>query len=161
LAFQESAKNRELKFNTEKYWRKEITETELQDFAKELRLKHWELVKNAGIDGIPSNDFSFFDTTLDTAYLFNIIPENVKKLNLSQLDRYFALARGYQGPEGDIKALPMKKWFNTNYHYLVPQFTKDTDIKLTDSKIFDEYQEARDNASKLVLSSSDLSPFFH
>lgn len=148
IGFPRIGENRELKFNTEKYWRKEITETELQDFAKELRLKHWELVKNAGIDGIPSNDFSFFDTTLDTAYLFNIIPEAVKKLNLSQLDRYFALARGYQGPEGDIKALPMKKWFNTNYHYLVPQFTKDTDIKLTDTKIFDEYQEAKDNGIK-------------
>ena len=145
IGFPRIGENRGLKFNTEKYWRKEITESELQNFAKDLRLKHWNLIKDAGIDGIPSNDFSFFDTTLDTAYLFNIIPEAVKKLNLSQLDRYFALARGYQGPEGDIKALPMKKWFNTNYHYLVPQFTKDTDIKLTDTKIFDEFQEAKDN----------------
>lgn len=144
IGFPRIGENRELKFNTEKYWRNEITEDELQNFAKDLRLKHWQLIKDAGIDGIPSNDFSFFDTTLDTAYLFDIVPENVKQLNLSQLDRYFALARGYQGTEGDIKALPMKKWFNTNYHYLVPQFTKDTDIKLTDSKIFDEFQEAKD-----------------
>lgn len=145
IGFPRIGENRELKFNTEKYWRKEITEGELQNFAKDLRLKHWNLIKSAGIDGIPSNDFSFFDTTLDTAYLFNIIPESVKKLNLSPLDRYFALARGYQGNKGDIKALPMKKWFNTNYHYLVPQFTKDTEIKLNGSKIFDEYQEAKDN----------------
>ena len=144
IGFPRIGENRELKFNTEKYWRKEITEDQLQSFAKDLRLKHWNLIKDAGIDGIPSNDFSFFDTTLDTAYLFDIIPEAVKKLNLSQLDRYFALARGYQGNEGDIKALPMKKWFNTNYHYLVPQFSKDTDIKLTDTKIFDQFQEAKD-----------------
>lgn len=144
IGFPRIGENRELKFNTEKYWRKEITADQLQDFAKDLRLKHWQLIKNAGIDGIPSNDFSFFDTTLDTAYLLNIIPEAVKKLNLSPLDRYFALARGYQGSEGDIKALPMKKWFNTNYHYLVPQFTNDTKIKLTNTKIFDEYQEAKD-----------------
>lgn len=143
IGFPRIGENRELKFNTEKYWRNEITEDQLQAFAKSLRLKHWNLIKDAGIDGIPSNDFSFFDTTLDTAYLFDIIPEAAKKLNLSQLDRYFALARGYQGPEGDIKALPMKKWFNTNYHYLVPQFTKDTDIKLTDTKIFDQFQEAK------------------
>lgn len=145
IGFPRIGENRELKYQTEKYWRDEITEKELKDFAKDLRLKHWQLIKDAGIDGIPSNDFSFFDTTLDAAYLFDIIPENVKQINLSPLDRYFALARGYQGEEGDIKALPMKKWFNTNYHYLVPQFTKETQIKLTDTKIFDEYQEAKDN----------------
>ncbi|AKP67204.1 5-methyltetrahydropteroyltriglutamate--homocysteine S-methyltransferase [Companilactobacillus ginsenosidimutans] len=144
IGFPRIGENRELKFNTEKYWRNEITEDDLQTAAKDLRAKHWQLLKYAGIDEIPSNDFSFFDTTLDTAYLFNIVPDAVKQLNLSQLDRYFALARGYQGDKGDIKALPMKKWFNTNYHYLVPQFYEDTDIKLSDTKIFDEYQEAKD-----------------
>ncbi len=144
IGFPRIGENRELKFITEKYWRNEITEDELQTAAKELRLKHWQLLKYAGVNEIPSNDFSFFDTTLDTAYLFNIIPDNVKNLDLSQLDRYFALARGYQGDKGDIKALPMKKWYNTNYHYLVPQFFDNTDIKLNDTKIFDEYQEAKD-----------------
>lgn len=144
IGFPRIGENRELKFNTEKYWRNEISETELLDFAKDLRLKHWQLIKQAGIDEIPSNDFSFFDTTLDTAYLFNIIPDAAQKLDLSKLDRYFALARGYQGEKGDLKALPMKKWYNTNYHYLVPQFTKTTDIKLNDDKIFNEYQEAKD-----------------
>lgn len=145
IGFPRIGENRELKFNTEKYWRNEISETELLNFAKDLRLKHWQLIKQAGIDEIPSNDFSFFDTTLDTAYLFNIIPDAAKKLDLSNLDRYFALARGYQGEKGDLKALPMKKWYNTNYHYLVPQFTKTTEIKLNDNKIFNEYQEAKDN----------------
>jgi Methionine synthase II (cobalamin-independent) len=144
IGFPRIGENRELKFITEKYFRNEVTEDELQAAAKDLRLKHWQLIKDAGIDEIPSNDFSFFDTTLDTAFLLNIIPEADKELKLSQLDRYFALARGYQGDKGDIKALPMKKWFNTNYHYLVPQFSKDTDIKLTDNKIFDEFQEAKD-----------------
>ncbi|QMT83289.1 5-methyltetrahydropteroyltriglutamate--homocysteine S-methyltransferase [Companilactobacillus pabuli] len=144
IGFPRIGENRELKFNTEKYWRNEISETELLDFAKGLRLKHWQLIKQAGIDDIPSNDFSFFDTTLDTAYLFNIIPDAAKKLDLSNLDCYFALARGYQGEKGDLKALPMKKWYNTNYHYLVPQFTKTTNIKLNDNKIFNEYQEAKD-----------------
>lgn len=144
IGFPRIGENRELKFNTEKYWRNEISEPELLDFSKGLRLKHWQLIKQAGIDEIPSNDFSFFDTTLDTAYLFNIISDAAKKLDLSNLDRYFALARGYQGEKGDLKALPMKKWYNTNYHYLVPQFTKTTNIKLNDNKIFNEYQEAKD-----------------
>ncbi|MFD1472265.1 5-methyltetrahydropteroyltriglutamate--homocysteine S-methyltransferase [Companilactobacillus mishanensis] len=144
IGFPRIGENRELKYATEKYWRKEISEDELQETARSLRLSHWELIKDAGIDEVPSNDFSFFDTTLDAAFLFNIVPESVKQLNLSQLDRYFALARGYQGDEGDVKALPMKKWFNTNYHYLVPQFSDKTEIKLTDNKIFDEFQEAKD-----------------
>ncbi|MFC6322235.1 5-methyltetrahydropteroyltriglutamate--homocysteine S-methyltransferase [Companilactobacillus baiquanensis] len=144
IGFPRIGEKRELKFKTEKYFRNEISEQELKDFAKDIRLKHWQLLKNSGIDNIPSNDFSFFDTTLDTAFLFNIVPKDNEELKLSKLDRYFALARGYQGEKGDIKALPMKKWFNTNYHYLVPQFSKDTDIKLTDTKIFDEFQEAKD-----------------
>ncbi|KRK65606.1 5-methyltetrahydropteroyltriglutamate--homocysteine S-methyltransferase [Companilactobacillus tucceti DSM 20183] len=148
IGFPRIGEKRELKFQTEKYFRNEITEQELKDFAKNLRLKHWQIIKQAGIDYIPSNDFSFFDTTLDTAFLFNIIPEADKELKLSKLDRYFALARGYQGDKGDIKALPMKKWFNTNYHYLVPQFFKTTDIKLTDTKIFDEFQEAKEAGIK-------------
>lgn len=148
IGFPRIGEKRELKFQTEKYFRNEITEQELKDFAKDLRLKHWQTIKQAGIDYIPSNDFSFFDTTLDTAFLFNIVPEADKELKLSKLDRYFALARGYQGDKGDIKALPMKKWFNTNYHYLVPQFFKTTDIKLTDTKIFDEFQEAKEAGIK-------------
>ncbi|MGP4117759.1 5-methyltetrahydropteroyltriglutamate--homocysteine S-methyltransferase [Levilactobacillus zymae] len=144
IGFPRIGENRELKFNTEKYWRHQLTAEQLQQAAHDLRVKHWQLIKEAGIDGIPSNDFSFFDTTLDTATLFNVVPAAVKTLDLSSLDRYFALARGYQGDHGDIKALPMKKWYNTNYHYLVPQFTATTRVKLVGTKIFDEYQEARD-----------------
>ncbi|KRL66370.1 5-methyltetrahydropteroyltriglutamate--homocysteine S-methyltransferase [Companilactobacillus versmoldensis] len=144
IGFPRIGENRELKYATEKYWKDEISAEQLQETAKELRLKHWNLVKDAGIDEIPSNDFSFFDNTLDTACLFNIIPEDVKELGLSELDQYFALARGYHGPKGDFKALPMKKWYNTNYHYLVPQFFKDTKIELNAHKIIDGFLEAKD-----------------
>lgn len=86
---------------------------------KNLRKTHWTTQKNAGIDYISSNDFSFYDIVLDTAVLLGIVPERYRKLNLPALDTYFAMARGYQGASGDVKALAMKKWFNTNYHYLV------------------------------------------
>lgn len=102
---------RELKFTTEKYFRGEISVEELQNTAKEIRKTQWTLQKNTGLDFIPSNDFSFYDMTLDTAVLFNIIPERYTKLGLSALDTYFAMARGYQGAAGDVKALAMKKWF--------------------------------------------------
>ena len=135
---------RELKFTTEKYFRNEITEAELLEKAKELRAKHWNIVKEAGITEIPSNDFSHYDNFLDTAVLFNVIPTSVKDLDLTDLQRYFALARGYQGEKGDVRALPMKKWFNTNYHYIVPKFEKTTEVALTGHKIFKEYQEAKE-----------------
>ncbi|MDT2613903.1 5-methyltetrahydropteroyltriglutamate--homocysteine S-methyltransferase [Enterococcus dongliensis] len=143
IGFPRIGENRELKFATEKYFRNELTIDELEDFSKELRKKHWQLIKNSGVEGIPSNDFSFYDTTLDTACLLNIIPKELTELSLSESEKYFALARGYQGEKGDIKARPMKKWFNTNYHYIVPKFEKDTTISVTGDKVFKEYQEAK------------------
>ena len=135
---------RELKFALEKYFRNEITATELQTTAKELRTIHWQSQKDAGVDFIPSNDFSFYDIVLDSAFLFNIVPKRYKKLNLSELDTYIAMARGYQGAGGDVKALAMKKWFNTNYHYIVPEIEDDTEIKLTGDKLIREYKEAKE-----------------
>ena len=135
---------RELKFALEKYFRNEITATELQTTAKELRTIHWQSQKDAGIDFIPSNDFSFYDIVLDSAFLFNIVPTRYKKLNLSELDIYLAMARGYQKAGGDVKALAMKKWFNTNYHYIVPEIEDDTEIKLTGDKLIREYKEAKE-----------------
>lgn len=143
IGFPRIGENRELKFATEKYFRNELTISELTDFARELRQKHWELIKQSGIDGIPSNDFSFYDTTLDTACLLNIIPQEVTTLNLTESEKYFALARGYQGEKGDIKARPMKKWFNTNYHYIVPKIEKETRVFVSGDKIFKEYHEAK------------------
>ncbi len=134
---------RELKFAIEKYFRNEITQEELQETAKEIRTSQWKLQKESGVDYISSNDFSFYDCTLDTAVLFNIVPKRYKELGLSALDTYFAMARGYQGEKGDVKALAMKKWFNTNYHYMVPEIEDDTQVKLVGNKLFEEYQEAK------------------
>ena len=134
---------RELKFATEKYFRKDISASELQAVAKKIRTSQWLTQKNSGLDFIPSNDFSFYDNMLDTAVLFNIIPNRYSSLGLSALDTYFAMARGYQGSVGDVKALAMKKWFNTNYHYMVPEVEDDTEIKLTGTKPFDEFKEAK------------------
>ena len=134
---------RELKFASEKYFKNAISVEELQSVAAELRHKNLILQKNSGLDLIPSNDFSFYDTTLDTAFLLNIIPKRYKELNLPLLDTYFAAAKGYQGEHGDVKALAMKKWFNTNYHYMVPEIDDDTELKLVGTKPFDEFEEAK------------------
>ena len=134
---------RELKFASEKYFRKEIDSDELLQTAKALRETHWNTQKNAGIDFISSNDFSFYDMVLDTAALLGIVPKRYKELHLSQLDTYFAMARGYQGESGDVKALAMKKWFNTNYHYIVPEIEDDTQIELYGNKLWEEYEEAK------------------
>lgn len=144
IGFPRLGEFRELKFTTEKYFRNEISEEELLRTAKDLRAKHWNIVKEKGITEIPSNDFSHYDNVLDAAFLFNVVPASVQKLDLTELERYFALARGYQGEKGDVRALPMKKWFNTNYHYIVPKFEKDTKVKLAAHKIFDEFVEAKE-----------------
>ena len=134
---------RELKFATEKFFRGEINEDELKLTSGKIRKNQWLLQSSKGIDYIASNDFSFYDNLLDTAVLFNIIPERYVNLDVSPMWRYFAMARGYQGEAGDVKALAMKKWFNTNYHYMVPEIEDDTQIKLAGSKPFDEYEEAK------------------
>ena len=144
IGFPRIGEQRELKYTTEKYFRHEINAEELEAFGKNLRQKHWNLIKDSGVDTIPSNDFSFYDTTLDTAFLLNLVPKDLATIELSDLDKYFALARGYQGEKGDIKARPMKKWFNTNYHYIVPKIELNTDIQLVGTKIFDEYVEAKE-----------------
>lgn len=99
---------RELKFASEKYFRNEITEEELKETAAQLKKSRWERQKRSKIDQISSNDFSYYDMTLDAAVMFGIIPERYKELKLSELDTYFAMARGYQGQAGDVKALAMK-----------------------------------------------------
>lgn len=143
IGFPRIGKARELKFASEKFFKGEISEAELQNVAKEIRQYSWAKQKAAGIDFIPSNDFSFYDNVLDTAFLFGIVPERYKNLNLSTLEKYFAAAHGYQGEKGDVKALPMKKWFNTNYHYIVPEIDDASEFKVNDSKPVQEYNEAK------------------
>ena len=147
VGFPRIGENRELKFITEKYFKHEATEEELKERAKDLRQHDRKLLLDSGLTNFTSNHFSFYDQMLDAAFLFNVIPENIAELDLSDLDKYFALARGYQGEKGDVKAWPMKKWFNTNYHYIVPQFTADTDVKLSGTKIFDEFVEAKEDGT--------------
>lgn len=148
---------RELKFTLEKYFKHEMTLEEVLQSTKELRQAHWITQKEKGIHFISSNDFSYYDGVLDAAQLFNIIPSRYARLKLNSLDTYFAMARGYQGENGDVKALAMKKWFNTNYHYLVPEIEDTTEIKLVGTKIFDEYLEAK--ALGIETKPSIIGPF--
>ena len=114
IGYPRIGKDRELKFASEKFFAGQLGEQELLDAAKAIRKEDLLAQKEAGITYISSNDFSFYDNVLDTACLFNIIPQRYKDLGLSELETYFALARGYQGDKGNVKALAMKKWFNTN-----------------------------------------------
>ena len=143
IGFPRVGANRELKFASEKYFAGKITVEELQSTAKEVRKYGWLSQKNAGIDFISSNDFSFYDNMLDTSFMLGVIPQRYKALTLSKLDTFFAMARGYQSDKEDVTALPMKKWFNTNYHYIVPEFDDSVVIQLDDTKAKEEYNEAK------------------
>lgn len=136
--------NRELKKIIEAYWKGAVSLDEVRATAKELRAKHWQLQKNAGIDLIPSNDFSYYDQVLDTAILLGAVPDRYRNLNFENAeDTLFAIGRGYQGEKGDVTALPMKKWFTTNYHYIVPEIEDSSTLKLSGTKPFDEFEEAK------------------
>lgn len=142
IGFPRIGKNRELKFVIEKYFKGEASLSDLQAEGRAQREYALTVQNNAGIDYISSNDFSYYDGILDTALQFNVIPKRYKELGLSPIDTYFAMARGYQGEKGNVKALAMKKWFNTNYHYIVPEIEDDAYVILNGTKIFDEYDEA-------------------
>ena len=144
IGFPRIGNKRQLKFASEKFFKGEISCSELEKSAEEIRAYGWQKQKEAGIDFIPSNDFSFYDNMLDTAYLLSALPERYVNLKLNPLETYFAAAHGYQGKAGDVKALPMKKWFNTNYHYIVPELNDKTKISLIeDNKVIKEYVEAK------------------
>ncbi|MBQ8960021.1 MAG: 5-methyltetrahydropteroyltriglutamate--homocysteine S-methyltransferase [Ruminococcus sp.] len=138
---------RELKFASEKYFRGEIGAAELEKTAKEIRLRSLRTQQDSGLDFIPSGDFSYYDGALDTAFLLNAVPERYRALGLSELDTYFAAARGYQGEKGDVKALAMKKWYNTNYHYMVPEIEDSAELELTGTRPFDLFIEAKEQGA--------------
>ena len=144
-AYPRIGEKRELKKVTEAFFKGNLSEVELEAEASRLRERHWKVQKEKGIDFISSNDFSFYDNLLDVSYLLNIIPKEYQNKYLSEKEIYFAMAKGHQNLEKgiDLKAMEMKKWFNTNYHYIVPQFDDDTEVRLRGSKIFDEYKEAK------------------
>lgn len=139
---------RELKKANEAYWAKKISKEELLNVAKEIREANWKTQKEAGIDLIPSNDFSFYDQVLDLSLTVGAIPARYSSLldkidkNYS-LDLYFAMARGFQQDGIDVTASEMTKWFDTNYHYMVPEFTKGQTFQLTSEKFLNEYNEAK------------------
>ncbi len=113
---------RELKFATEGYWRGDVSEADLLETAKGIRLDNWRLMQQAGIDLIPSNDFSLYDHVLDTIALVGAVPERYGRVGGNvDLDTYFAMARGRQEGGIDVTAMEMTKWFDTNYHYIVPE----------------------------------------
>ena len=143
IGFPRVGELRELKFTTEKFFKGLVSAQELEALAKDIRKKQWLKMQEKEVDFIPSNDFSFYDNFLDAAVLFNIIPERYRELSLSPLEKYFAMARGYKGPAGDVKALAMKKWFNTNYHYMVAEISDKDEISLAGDKPFKEYEEAK------------------
>lgn len=145
LGFPRIGLKRELKKSLESYWKGEITRDDLLKTGKELRLRHWQIQKDAGIDSVPVNDFSFYDHILDTACLFGVIPD---RYDLKDPDLYFSMARGNQKNGQDVTAMEMTKWFDTNYHYIVPELKKGQTFKLSTSKIFDEAKEAQDAGFK-------------
>ncbi|MAR55958.1 MAG: 5-methyltetrahydropteroyltriglutamate--homocysteine S-methyltransferase [Rickettsiales bacterium] len=144
LGFPRIGLNRELKKAVEAYWKGQSSVDALQATAKELRMRHWKMQQDAGIDVIPSNDFSFYDQILDMTATLGAIPARYKHDGSTiDLDTYFAMARGRQQGGVDVVAMEMTKWFDTNYHYIVPEFTKDTSFKLSSTKAVDEYKEAK------------------
>ncbi len=144
LGFPRIGANRELKKAIESYWKKASSAADLQNTAAEIRATNWQKQKAAGLDFIPSNDFSFYDQILDAQALFGSVPDrfNFADGNVD-LDLYFAMARGAQKDGIDVTAMEMTKWFDTNYHYIVAEFKKDQKFQLSATKIFDEYLEAK------------------
>src|SRR6202789_306576 len=156
LGFPRIGVHRELKKALESYWKGEMTEHALKEVAKELRKTHWTLQHRAGIKHVPSNDFSFYDQVLDTIALVGAVPERYGfKGDKVDLATYFAMARGVQNKHEhahgetcnhahqDAAAMEMTKWFDTNYHYIVPELHAGQKFQLASDKIFDEFKEAK------------------
>ena len=143
LGYPRIGPKRELKRAVERYWRGRLSEAELRDQACQLRSHVWRCHRDAGIDLIPSNDFTFYDQMLATSEMVGAIPKRFRDLaGLSELDIYFAMARGHQGPQGDVQACELTKWFDTNYHYVVPEFGRDQQFELNAAKPRSEFAEA-------------------
>ncbi len=147
LGYPRIGSQRELKKASENYWSGKSSLKNLLAVGRNIRQENWLLQKQAGIDLIPSNDFSFYDQVLDMSLTVNAIPERyhdvVLGTNRSEIDLYFAMARGYQKEGLDITAMEMTKWFDTNYHYIVPEFHKGQEFKLFSTKVIDDFYEAK------------------
>ena len=147
LGFPRIGRERELKRAQEGYWSGKIDGAALESVGRELRREHWALQRDAGVDHIPSNDFSFYDHVLDTCVMVGAVPHRYGwDGGEVDLDLYFAMARGVQDPAGgrDVTAMEMTKWFDTNYHYIVPELTAGQQFTLASTKVVDEFNEALD-----------------
>jgi 5-methyltetrahydropteroyltriglutamate--homocysteine methyltransferase len=141
LGFPRIGAKRELKFALEKFWKGEISQNDLEKTAKEIRKENWKIQQK--LDFIPSGDFSYYDHVLDLSFEFNNIPTKFSAIENS-LERYFACARGYQKNGLDFHALELSKWFNTNYHYLVPEFHADIKLQYNANKFVKHFLEAKE-----------------
>lgn len=147
LGFPRVGAQRELKWALESYWKGESSGSELLATGRQLRLSHWQAQQDAGLDFVTVGDFSFYDHVLDASTLLGVVP---KRFGWSggqvDLETYFRMARGRAvvGDSGETYACEMTKWFDTNYHYLVPEFDFDQGFEVSSSKLFDEVQEARE-----------------
>ncbi len=146
LGFPRIGANRELKKACENYWAGKINQKQLIESGKQERLKNWKSQIDAEIDIIPCNDFSFYDQVLDMTFMLGAIPTRYKELQdfLSEKDLYFAMCRGYQNERNDVMAMEMTKWFDTNYHYIVPEVKKDQSFKANPKKVVSEFLEAKE-----------------
>ncbi|RRO14264.1 5-methyltetrahydropteroyltriglutamate--homocysteine S-methyltransferase [Saccharopolyspora rhizosphaerae] len=131
--------NRELKRALESYWAGRISEADLREVARELRADTWLSLARAGLGSVPSGTFSYYDHVLDTAVTFGAVPRRYAELGLGALDTYFAMARG----TSEVPPLEMTKWFDTNYHYLVPEIGPDSRFSLSDRTAVEQFREAR------------------
>ena len=146
LGFPRIGKKRELKFAVEKFWKEAISENELGDIAISIRKENLNYLKNSGIDFIPCNDFSYYDRMLDMCVTLGLIPERFKELvdKVSPLELYFAMARGISFNGKNYAAMEMTKWFNTNYHYIVPELEVCSEFKLNPDMITKYVGEAKE-----------------
>ena len=144
LGFPPLGPNRELKRATEGYWNGKVSRANLLSTGAGLRAAHWRLQRDAGLDLIPSNDFSYYDRVLDTCAMVGAVPTRYGwSGGPVDLDTYFAMARGVQAGGRDVTAMEMTKWFDTNYHYIVPEFDRGQSFRLASPKPVDEFQEAK------------------
>lgn len=149
LGYPRIGSQRELKKASELYWSGKLSVQQLLQTGKILRQQNWQLQKDTGIDLIPCNDFSFYDQVLDTSLMVGAIPERYHSLmeakQLPDIDLLFAMARGYQKDGYDVTAMEMTKWFDTNYHYIVPEFTANQKFTLYNNKVVNEFIEAKES----------------
>ncbi|UVH56752.1 5-methyltetrahydropteroyltriglutamate--homocysteine S-methyltransferase [Variovorax paradoxus] len=149
LGFPRIGARRELKFALESYWKGESSRDALKALGAELRQRHWQ--DQAGIDLVPVGDFAFYDQVLDMSFTLGNLPERVRGFHGDALDNYFRVARGrsaqsaedHAGCCGGVAAGEMTKWFDTNYHYIVPEFTSATEFRLDASRILEQLAEAK------------------